>query len=380
MSHLQIQKTKSNLDDILKICSEYKNNDNYCYSLCSDISNKIDKSKKWLVVMSKLPNTIVDKCNEFVMREEYKIMAVDNLRIIKIIDIHNPHDNSVRQIIVSNGIKYEINETTKEEGKKSSHFVNCYSKILPAYYDRAIPNDYTGIWMIICYRRGGGWEEQTYKDGKQNGVCIRWNQNKEKITEQYYKNGKLDGPEYSWYPNGKKSYEYYFTKGNMNGPITEWDKNGYKTLEGRYKNDKKDGNFIAWDNGNIQYKIKYKKGHESGKAIFWHSNGEKEEEGEYRNGKKNKLWIEYYDNGQKKSEYTYNERGNKIGAYIEWCKNGNMSVFGEIGSSYMDDIDIEIRFYEDGSKKSITTERFGDQINCIEWNELGEIRKKYYDE
>ena len=49
--------------------------------------------------------------------------------------------------------------------------------------------------------------ERTYKDGKLDGIEIRWYENGQKKLEKSYKDGKADGAEIRWYSNGEKKWE-----------------------------------------------------------------------------------------------------------------------------------------------------------------------------
>ena len=60
----------------------------------------------------------------------------------------------------------------------------------------------------------------------------------------------------------------------------------------------------------------------SGKVFSLYDNGKKKEEGKYRNGKKDKLWTEWYENGQKKRELII-KYGNLI-SVKQWNEDGSV--------------------------------------------------------
>ena len=54
------------------------------------------------------------------------------------------------------------------------------------------------------YKNGQKKSEQTYKDGKKDGLWTGWYENGQKWYEENYKNGKEDGLSTTWYENGQK--------------------------------------------------------------------------------------------------------------------------------------------------------------------------------
>jgi antitoxin component YwqK of YwqJK toxin-antitoxin module len=65
----------------------------------------------------------------------------------------------------------------------------------------------------------------------------------------------------------------------------------------------------------------YKDGKRVGEYIEWHENGQKKSEGSYKDGKRVGEYIEWHENGQKKSEGSYKD-GKKIGVSVNWDPNG----------------------------------------------------------
>jgi hypothetical protein len=71
---------------------------------------------------------------------------------------------------------------------------------------------YTGV-AVKKNRRGGNWQEFTYKDGKKDGLWTRWHPNGRLRSKRTYKDGKLDGPLTVWLENGQKSSEVTWKDG-----------------------------------------------------------------------------------------------------------------------------------------------------------------------
>ena len=80
------------------------------------------------------------------------------------------------------------------------------------------PNDdelYTGK-VFDYYENGQKKYENTYKDGKEDGLWTKWYENGQKFREGTFKDGKQDGLWTDWYENGQKSYEVTYKDGKFN--------------------------------------------------------------------------------------------------------------------------------------------------------------------
>ena len=70
-----------------------------------------------------------------------------------------------------------------------------------------------------------GWVKAMYASGQAEGLC-------------QLKDGKQDGLEMRWHENGQKSYEETYKDGKMDGLALRWHENGQKAAEANVKNDK----------------------------------------------------------------------------------------------------------------------------------------------
>ena len=66
-----------------------------------------------------------------------------------------------------------------------------------------------------------------------------WHENGQKSSEETFKQGKKEGLETSWYSNGQKEREGNYKDGKKDGPRTRWHENGQVWAEGVYKDGKK---------------------------------------------------------------------------------------------------------------------------------------------
>ena len=92
---------------------------------------------------------------------------------------------------------------------------------------------YTG-WTKRMYDNGQINELWHYKDGKRNGLTIRWDEDGQKFSEEDYRNGKLDGWSTSWYENGQKREKRNFKDGKCRSAEV-WKPNGGKCPETNVK-------------------------------------------------------------------------------------------------------------------------------------------------
>ena len=92
-------------------------------------------------------------------------------------------------------------------------------------------------------------------DTPYTGKSFRLYDNGQKATEVNWKDGKQDGLFVQWNEVGQKEAEINFKDGKENGLWTEWYENGQKKTEGNYKNGKPvffKGSSKWWDkNGNL---------------------------------------------------------------------------------------------------------------------------------
>ena len=123
--------------------------------------------------------------------------------------------------------------------------------------------------------------------------------------------------------NGQKRLEETYKNGKQDGLWTIWYDNVRKKSEATYKDGKEDGKFISWhENGQEYAEIHYIDGKEDGLATRWYDNGKKKSEATLKDGQLDGLATRWYENGQKMSEKTY-----KNGIWISkklWNEDGSV--------------------------------------------------------
>ena len=141
------------------------------------------------------------------------------------------------------------------------------------YYVSGSDTPYTGKTFSL-YETGKKEMEGYLKDGKGDGLAVRWFENGQKQLEVNMKDGKQDGLQTRWYENGQKEMEENFKDGKPDGLALQWHENGQKSGEGNYKDGKIDGLAVTWhENGQKKSEVKFK----DGKIIstkYWNSKGE----------------------------------------------------------------------------------------------------------
>ena len=102
-------------------------------------------------------------------------------------------------------------------------------------YLKGSDTPYTGKSFRL-YDNGQKATEVNWKDGKQDGLFVQWNEVGQKEAEINFKDGKENGLWTRWHNNGQKEQEINFKDGKEDGLWIEWDKNGQKSSEANYKN------------------------------------------------------------------------------------------------------------------------------------------------
>lgn len=109
-----------------------------------------------------------------------------------------------------------------------------------------------------------------------------------------------------------------------------------------YQNNPFNGLLVSrYDDASFKMKLKYKEGRKHGYEKQWHLNGELSQSRSYSQGIKIENHIGWWEDGVKKFNYHYNEKGEYHGNRKEWYKNGqlvrdfNYSNGKEIGSQRM---------------------------------------------
>ena len=190
------------------------------------------------------------------------------------------------------------------------------------FYTKDTNKPYSGP-VFSLDKNGNNKRESILEDGKMIIYKdIEWHSNRQKKSEETFKDGKQDGLVTTWHENGRKKSEGTMKDGKQDGLWIHWYENGQKSRERTYKDGVPDGLWIYYSNGSVDEEGTYKDGKKDGKWTEWHSNGQKWKERTFKNGKLDGKSTWWYKNGQKKWEGTYDDDGQLISAEC-WDEDGN---------------------------------------------------------
>ena len=89
------------------------------------------------------------------------------------------------------------------------------------------------------------------------------------------------------------------------------------------------GKYISYGNdGDLEYE-RLQRNNNSYELINYYATGKIKDISYVVKNVRNGIFKSYHENGQKESEYMYNENGFKNGPYTRWYSNGNVACSGE---------------------------------------------------
>ena len=132
-------------------------------------------------------------------------------------------------------------------------------------------------------------------------------------------------------------------------------KAGYKRDQlvesGIYKDDKKNGKWIEYyENGNIRSEVTYLNGEPNGYAKLYYDSGTPSEEGIWQNYHWVGNYRAYYENGNLRYYFHINKKGQRTQGQIYFYEDGTERMEGEWENGQENGTVTE--YYENGDKKS----------------------------
>jgi antitoxin component YwqK of YwqJK toxin-antitoxin module len=202
----------------------------------------------------------------------------------------NLDDNETLAKIIAGAIDDAILQTRIKDGEELQYAP-----------DREQP--YSG-WVKVYHEGGQIHALGQCKDGKKNGVEVRWYENGNKQWQRQWKDDQREGLWTGWYENGNKEGEANLKNGKVDGLKAEWYENGNKKSEETYKEGKKD-RFDSWyENGNKRATSTFKN-EKMMTQTRWKPNGEKCPVTNVVNGNGVALW--YSEDGTEGGRRTYKD-------------------------------------------------------------------------
>jgi antitoxin component YwqK of YwqJK toxin-antitoxin module len=127
-----------------------------------------------------------------------------------------------------------------------------------------------------------------------------------------------------------------------------------------------------YENGESKEKIDYLGGKQTGERKEFHENGKLKYQITKESTKNTLIHEWYYDNGNpKKLESKLIDKNERIGAYKEWYKNGQLAETGNYKTAYEREGEW-LEFYKNGSKKEEAEFINGEYRLKNHWNEKGD--------
>lgn len=313
-------------------------------------------------------------------------------------NFYNDSSKLVLQINYKNGLKEGIRRTFREDETLEEHFSNDVKNGLTITYypdgkvkrtvnfvngfEDGIAREFAPDGTVITlfeYRRGfivdreninrvdkyglkqGRWKyfydngsvklEGIYRDDKKNGYFKEYDEKGMLVNIAKFVNDVLqqETPELvkldvrtDYYPNGKPKTVASYKGETPQGIRREYDSAGKVIAAYTFNKGKmiaegivddegvKDGPWKEYfEDGQLRSEGTYNLGKRVGKWRFYHQNSAIEQEGNYNNqGNAEGLWKWYFDNGNVEREESY-RNGLTDGPYIEYDENGNVIVQGE---------------------------------------------------
>lgn len=165
--------------------------------------------------------------------------------------------------------------------------------------------------------------------GKSEGTEILYTSSGRIYRKQDFANGLAEGKSYNLYSASGWTLEQNFSKGKMEGPYTE-----------------------RWLNGKLKSEGNYKDSLLNGPLKKWYSNGKPESVNDSKNDYLVGPFTLFHSNGAKKSEGAYNDSTEFTGDYAEYSRTGKLKmkqtgyVNGKISGTQTD-------YYDNGNKKDV---------------------------
>lgn len=152
------------------------------------------------------------------------------------------------------------------------------------------------------------WAEEHYKNNMLEGQVRIHNYFKDKVFEEEatFSANKLNGLRKTFYPNGKISVEETYRDGKLEGIRRSYYEDGPINTEETYKDDRLNGPRMRYyDNGKLWNSEHYIEGRLHGVRKDYYISGQVRLEEKYENGRLEGVKTFYYDNGKPMYEEVY---------------------------------------------------------------------------
>jgi antitoxin component YwqK of YwqJK toxin-antitoxin module len=118
-----------------------------------------------------------------------------------------------------------------------------------------------GKWQFFDENIGFLLSEETYTEGRRNGVSVSYYPDGKIAEKVNYINGVKSGEWIRYYNNGNKWIKSSYLNGKLNGKFEAWFEKGGIEFSGEYLADARNGAWTIFNaDGTVRYKLQYVKG------------------------------------------------------------------------------------------------------------------------
>ena len=161
------------------------------------------------------------------------------------------------------------------------------------------------------------------KNSTRVGKWTFYYNNGQKKAIASYNKGCPTGTVSKWYKTGQKLEETIYEDCAPTGGTTRWATSGYKKFE-LLNEDNGNSTEIEWySNGQMKSQTPYKDGQQYGRAKRWYENGQKEEDAMMKNSRVHGSYRSWFENGTKHREF-FSINNVMSGEYREWAEDGTL--------------------------------------------------------
>ena len=228
---------------------------------------------------------------------------------------------------IADGISYfedDVNGTRR----KVHHYYSNSNQILGAGENNA-EKQHIGYW-VYYFRNGAKKSEGNFENGNRTGEWKFYYGNGSPSAIEHNLNGQLEGEQTDYLLNGSPSAVKHYKNGKLEGEQALYYSNGVKRATYTYSNDLQNGlETIYYKNGATNYSINVVNGKYQGDFLEYYMDGHVKQKGAFKDGERTGDFAEYYDypENTKKVEAHYS-KGVIQGEYKSYYKDGKMEEIG----------------------------------------------------
>ena len=200
-----------------------------------------------------------------------------------------------------------------------------------------------------------------YRADKEEGLKAGFFDNGDTSYIEYYSAGVLNGPVKTWYRSRQVESEYQMVNGKWEGPYVKYFENGRISSQGNYSKDVQDGDWKTfYSSGQLKTEQNYSSGKPDGDGKEYNENGTVSETYTYKHGKIEGQAHYYDDDGKQYAIFQYEKGMLQHATYYD--KSGK-----PISQSQRDKDKIDLNeYYPDGRKRMEGTFNANDNIAGVE--------------